>query len=155
MTVSEMSGVIDLQTVASSIRENCQKEGKTPSIDALNLDAIPTAGRYQDIVDTLRESDEDLSVVLQQYESAGDFTVIYTAGAQTEENAAADHKTYEPAFKDDSTHQELKRQIGSVARQQKERDTRPLFQKYQFFTPGEYLADCHKDLKTRKSIYAN
>lgn len=137
MTVSEMSGAIDLQTVASSIRENCQIAGKTPSIETLTLDSIPMGGRFQEIVESLRESDEDLGVVLQQYESAGDFTVIYTAGAQMEKEAATEHKSYEADFKD-STHQELKRQVGSVVRRQKERDTRPLFEKYQFFTPGEY-----------------
>ncbi|KAI4599934.1 hypothetical protein KJ359_001670 [Pestalotiopsis sp. 9143b] len=139
MTVSEMSGVVDLQQVSSSIRENCKAAGKTPSVDSMVLDAVPTAGRYQDVVESLRDSDDDMSVVLQQYDAAGDFTVIYTAGSRTDRVEAASQKNYEAEFKD-TTHQELKRQVDSVKRKEKkERDTRPLFEKYQFFTPGIFM----------------
>ncbi|KAK9769219.1 putative Protein BIG1 [Seiridium cardinale] len=138
MTVSEMSGVIGLEQVSSSIRENCQVAGKNPSIESLDLDPVPTGGRFQDIVESLRESDNDLGLVLQQYDAAGDFTIIYTAGSRTEKAEDAEQKTYEAEFKD-TTRQELKRQVGSVARQQKERDTRSLFEKYQFFTPGIFM----------------
>lgn len=137
MMVSEMSGVVDLQQVASSIRESCQAAGKTPSIDSMVLDAVPTAGRYEDLVENLVDSDNDVGVVLQQYDAAGDFTVIYTAGARTDK---AEEKHYEAEFKD-TTHQELKRQVDSVKREKKERDTRPLFEKYQFFTPGTFICN--------------
>ncbi|KAF3000366.1 hypothetical protein E8E14_004994 [Neopestalotiopsis sp. 37M] len=135
MMVSEMSGVVDLQQVASSIRESCQAAGKTPSIDSMVLEAVPTAGRYEDLVENLVDSDNDVGVVLQQYDAAGDFTVIYTAGARTDK---AEEKHYEAEFKD-TTHQELKRQVDSIKREKKERDTRPLFEKYQFFTPGIFM----------------
>ncbi|KAH6648886.1 BIG/ATPase V1 complex, subunit S1 [Truncatella angustata] len=134
MTISEMSGVADIQKLESAIRESCQAAGKTPSVDTLNLEPIPAGGRFQDIVESLRESDEDLGLVLQQYDAAGDFTVIYTAGAHTEKA----HEEYEAEFKD-TTHQELKRRNGNVQRQKQERDTRPLFEKYQFFTPGIFM----------------
>ncbi|KAF7522288.1 hypothetical protein G7054_g12198 [Neopestalotiopsis clavispora] len=111
MMVSEMSGVVDLQQVASSIRESCQAAGKTPSIDSMVLDAVPTAGRYEDLVENLIDSDNDVG---------------------------AEEKHYEAEFKD-TTHQELKRQVDSVKREKKERDTRPLFEKYQFFTPGIFM----------------
>lgn len=149
-----MSGVVDLQQVASSIRENCKAAGKTPSVDSMVLDAVPTAGRYQDVVESLRDSDDDMSVVLQQYDAAGDFTVIYTAGSRTDKLEAASQKNYEAEFKD-TTHQELKRQIDSVKRKEKkERDTRPLFEKYQFFTPGRLYANLEGSLQSIK-VHAN
>jgi hypothetical protein len=138
MTISEMSGVVDLQQIASSIRDHCQTAGKTPTIEALNLDPIPTSGRSQALYESLKESDDNLGLVLQQYDAAGDFTVIYTAGASTEKEGVADQKAYEAEFKD-TTHQELKRQVGSVVRRQGDRDTRSLFEKYQFFSPGRFL----------------
>lgn len=143
MTISEMSGTVDLEQIASSIKENCRTAGKTPSLETVNLDPIPTSttptsSGFQELVESLRKSDEDLGLVLQQYDAAGDFTVIFTGTGPTEKEGDAEHKIYEPEFKD-TTHQELKRQVGSVVRRQKERDTRPLFEKYQFFTPGKFL----------------
>ncbi|KAI0123126.1 BIG/ATPase V1 complex, subunit S1 [Xylariales sp. AK1849] len=136
LSISEMSGTVDLNSVSSFLRESCQSTGKTPSIDVLALDPLPASGQFQDLVESLRENDDNLGVVLQQYEMAGDYTFIYTAGPRTEE--AKEAKSYEATFRD-TTHQELKRQLGKIQRREDARDTRPLFEKYQFFTPGIFM----------------
>lgn len=67
---------------------------------------------------------------LSQYESEGSYTVIYTAGPRTETP-----KTYTAEF-DDPTHMELKRQLHQSGRRANVTSDLPLFEKYQYFTPG-------------------
>lgn len=142
LTVSEMGGgPINLETMETRIREACASSSSSLLIERIELEAVPVGDgvRFQEVVDALRRSDESLGVVLRQYEAAGAFTVVYTAGKPW---AGADdtHHEYTPEFRTDPSHQELKRQLGgsNVLRRANERDTRPLFEKYQFFTPGEY-----------------
>jgi hypothetical protein len=53
---------------------------------------------------------------------------------------------YEPAF-EEPVHMELKRQlVARIPPQTKSNDTRPLFEKYQFFTPGMLLSSGARNL---------
>lgn len=134
--VTEMIGTIDLTSVEDFVRRSCKAAGKTVSIDVLNLAPLPTSGSEKESLNALKASDEDLGIVLSQYDAAGDYTVIFTAGKSTEK--AEEPKTYEAEFKD-TTHQELKRQLGQIQRRANATDKRPLFEKYQFFTPGKFI----------------
>ncbi|KAI1876663.1 hypothetical protein JX265_004189 [Neoarthrinium moseri] len=141
LTISEVAGSpIDLHTLSPRIRAACTAAGKpTVSVETLDLEALPASGgSFQHIVDVLRVSDEDLGLVLHQYAAAGDFTVLYTAGSRTATGGHIEGKPYEAEFRD-TTHQELKRQLSSIARRANETDNRPLFEKYQFFTPGIFM----------------
>jgi hypothetical protein len=80
-------------------------------------------------------------VVLEQYKAAAgsgsSYTVIYASGPRTEKPP-----TYTAEFTDSGAgHAELKRQLYLVdskyKRQEKGDRNLPLFEKYQFFTPGE------------------
>lgn len=77
-------------------------------------------------------------MVLEQYKaSAGDsYTVIYAGGPRTE-----NPQTYTAEFTDSGAgHAELKRQlhdVNGVRRQEKGGKDLPLFEKYQYFTPGK------------------
>lgn len=83
-------------------------------------------------------TDDELGLVLEQYKAAaGDsYTVIYAGGPRTEKP-----QTYTAEFTDSGAgHSELKRQLhGGARRQQKSDKNLPLFEKYQFFTPGRSI----------------
>lgn len=85
-------------------------------------------------------TDDELALVLAQYKATvGDsYTVIYAGGPRTEKP-----KTYTAEFTDSAAgHSELKRQLHDVNGARKEKkatDNRPLFAKYQYFTPGKSL----------------
>jgi hypothetical protein len=134
--VTEMVGTIDLLSVEDFVRRSCKAVGKKVSIDMVNLTPLPTSRSEKELQDALKATDEDLGIVLSQYDAAGDYTVIFTAGKSTEK--AEESYIYEAEFKD-TTHQELKRQLGQIQRRANATDNRPLFEKYQFFTPGKVI----------------
>jgi len=69
-------------------------------------------------------------MIIDQYDMAGDYTVLYTAGSRTEEVLG-----YTPEFLD-SMRTELKRQVHATRKNNSDFDKLPLFEKYQFFSPG-------------------
>jgi hypothetical protein len=129
--VTEMVGSLDLPSTEDFVRRSCAAVGKKVSFDTMVLASLPASGTDEAKRNALRESDEEMAIVYTQYEAAGDYTVIYT-GKETQEP-----KSYEAEFKD-TTRQELKRQLGQVNQRANETDKRPLFEKYQFFTPGKF-----------------
>ena len=72
---------------------------------------------------------------MEQYGDDGDFTTIYFSNPH-------EFKQYEAEFVD-PVHEELKRQTSSTvdmgARQTNQTRRPPLFEKYQFFTPGIFM----------------
>lgn len=89
--------------------------------------------------------DDELGVVLEQYLAAAghSYTVIYAGGLRTEKP-----QTYTAEFTDSGTgHAELKRELHNVNRnnrQDKKDRNLPLFEKYQFFTPGKLFFSVFK-----------
>jgi hypothetical protein len=137
LTVSEMSGnPIDLLALEKRIKNACKS---SPLVERIELEPVPTGDgiRFQDVVDALRKSDESLGILLQQYDAAGAFAVVYTAGRHVVSDDES--QQYKPDFHKDPSHQELKRQLGGsdTVRRAREWDRRSLFDKYQFFTPGK------------------
>lgn len=79
--------------------------------------------------------DNNFGMVVDQYDLAGDYTILYTAGSRTEEATG-----YTPEFHD-SIRTELKRQVQHARKTNNTAfDNLPLFEKYQFFTPGSYFS---------------
>ncbi|KAI8633101.1 BIG1-domain-containing protein [Xylariaceae sp. FL1651] len=133
-TVAEVAGELDLKSIAAYIRETCGLPGS--AIDEVNLSPVPSSAAES--AKTLKENDAQLGVVLEQYSATtGTYTVIYASGPRTEKP-----QTYTAEFTDSGTGPtELKRQLQPVNRRQdKERRNLPLFEKYQFFTPGIFMA---------------
>lgn len=75
-----------------------------------------------------KDADAILSKSLDELTSSDSYTIMFvgTPGEQT----------YEPEF-DDRLRMDLKRDLSSSGNES-QRDTRPLFEKYQFFTPGKH-----------------
>ncbi|KAI1776099.1 BIG1-domain-containing protein [Hypoxylon cercidicola] len=124
-TVAEVAGQLDTKTVSAYIRRACEK----PFIDELELTALPSAN----VAETLKKNDEEFGMVLEQFEREGSYTVIY-AGSPRETP-----KTYTADFQE-AVHTELKRSLHGL-RQRADNSTRnlPLFEKYQYFSPGIFM----------------
>jgi len=83
--------------------------------------------------------DNQLGAFLEHYAAAADsYTVIYAGGPRTEKP-----QTYTAEFTNTGVdHSELKRQLDVVARSKRQETGNknlPLFEKYQFFTPGKSI----------------
>ncbi|KXJ93164.1 BIG/ATPase V1 complex, subunit S1 [Microdochium bolleyi] len=126
-TVAEVAGLVDIKQLHDYINEACN--GKTVLIDELNL--TPLSGTNSA---ALGENDNNFGMVVDQYDLAGDYTVLYTAGSRTDEPSG-----YTAEFHD-SMRTELKRQVQPVRRANSTFENLPLFEKYQFFTPGIFMA---------------
>ncbi|KAK8001785.1 ER protein big1 [Apiospora marii] len=132
VSVAEVAGALDTKALSKLIKESC---GKNASVDEVTLEAIPTTASSE-ADETLKENDDDLAVVLAQYEAEGSFTVVYAGVPQAEEKESS---SYEAEFVD-AARVELKRDLGNgVHRRANETDKRSLFEKYQFFTPGIFM----------------
>ncbi|KAK8041136.1 ER protein BIG1 [Apiospora phragmitis] len=132
VTVAEVAGALDTKALSKLIKASC---GKEASVDEVALEAIPTTSSDDE---TLKENDDDLAVVLAQYEAEGSFTVVY-AGVPQAADEKEQNSRYEAQFVD-AARVELKRDLGNgVYRRANETDKRPLFEKYQFFTPGIFM----------------
>ncbi|RYP88478.1 hypothetical protein DL770_004642 [Monosporascus sp. CRB-9-2] len=147
LSIAEVVGHLDVKELSDYIRESC--DGKSASIDVLELEPIATAQSAKRLkengmpysivldgrVDVDCGADDRLAMVLEQYQAEGSYTVIYAAGPRTEAP-----KTYTAEFQD-STHVELKRQLQHLGKRAlNDTSNLPLFEKYQFFTPGIFMA---------------
>ncbi|ORY72013.1 BIG/ATPase V1 complex, subunit S1 [Pseudomassariella vexata] len=134
-SVAEVAGSLDIKELTSYIEKACQ--GHNPSVDQVVLETIPTSGVS---TMTVQENDDDLGIVLDQYDMEDSYTVIYTSGPRSEA-LAGEPKIYEAGFQD-TVHMELKRHLQQVARNASPINSTtnlPLFEKYQFFTPGIFM----------------
>ncbi|KAI0167075.1 BIG1-domain-containing protein [Hypoxylon sp. FL1284] len=128
-TVAEVAGQLDAKTLSAYIQGACEN----PFIDELELSPLPLANG----ADTLKKNDEELGMVLEQFEREGSYTVIY-AGSQRETP-----KTYTAEFQDsqENMRAELKRSLHDVRRRADNGTSNlPLFEKYQYFSPGIFMA---------------
>ncbi|KAK8004461.1 RTC4-like domain-containing protein [Apiospora arundinis] len=134
VSVAEVAGALDVKSLSKLIKDSCKNK---VSVDEVTLETIPAASSASEEV--LKENDDDLAVVLAQYEAAGSFTVVYAGVPQAAEEKEEHSSSYEAQFVD-AAQVELKRDLSNgVYRRANETDKRPLFEKYQFFTPGIFM----------------
>jgi hypothetical protein len=139
---SEMVSAFDSESMAQFIKDSCNAAGKKVHTEVMNFKALPVESSA-DSISVLEANDNDIGVLLQQYAELGDFTVVYTgvydeyreldrAECEDDDRMLA---SLEKAGGKTQKSRKAKRSA-QVERQDEVRDTRPLFQKYQFFTPG-------------------
>ncbi|KAI1355056.1 ER protein BIG1 [Xylaria sp. FL0043] len=135
-SVAEMAGEFDVKSIAAYIQEKCE----LPQSSINMIELLPVPSSPAESARALKENDEELGIVLEQYGASGgeSYTVVYTGGPQTEKP-----QTYTAEFTDSGAgHSELKRQlhdINGVRRQANKDKNLPLFEKYQYFTPGIFM----------------
>ncbi|KAI1477153.1 hypothetical protein K445DRAFT_285020 [Daldinia sp. EC12] len=129
-SVPEVIGELNTDDIAAFVRKSC--EGRTkPFIEQLDMDPLRSAKD----VSTLWNNDDQLGMVLEQFDSDGSYTVIF-AGTPRKEVP----QTYTATFQD-GVPAELKRDVHSPHRRAlNSSDNRPLFEKYQYFSTGIFTA---------------
>ncbi|KAI2473750.1 BIG1-domain-containing protein [Annulohypoxylon bovei var. microspora] len=129
-TVSEVAGQLDLKDVSAYIQKSCEGVVQ-PFIDELELAPLPSTNGAR----TLKDNDGELGMVLEQYEREGSYTILYAGGPRTETPQA-----YHAEFQN-TVHEELKRDLHLIQQRAKNNSqSLPLFEKYQYFTPGIFTA---------------
>lgn len=123
--VPEVLGPLTNAGLADLVKMACGEKYQDITVEELTLPPLTS-----DRAGSLADSDAILSKSLDKLTSSDSYTILFvgTPGEQT----------YDPEF-DDRLRMELKRDVSSSGNESK-RDTRPLFEKYQFFTPGIFMA---------------
>ncbi|KAL1855764.1 hypothetical protein VTK73DRAFT_8476 [Phialemonium thermophilum] len=125
--------VAGFQSLADSIQSACQSRGKSVGVDEVKL--APLSGSVDSVKrrETRANNDYELGKFLDALD--GDYTVILYS-------EPSGPLVYEPSFQE-PVHMDLKRQLDPLvlrSRADSLPDNRPLFEKYQFFTPGIFMA---------------
>ena len=143
VSVAQVAGAVDVKALSAIVKEACLHAGKgAVSVDELTLDAVPATAAEA----VVKENDDDVGVVLDQYEAEGSYTVIYMGVPGAASASEFEHYDAQSA---DPARQELKRELGQTSRRANATDNLPLFEKYQFFTPGKLKAiRCRWDVAT-------
>ncbi|KAK3378555.1 BIG/ATPase V1 complex, subunit S1 [Podospora didyma] len=131
-SVREVIGKVLSQPLADHITVSCAEKGKAVKVEEVALPRLPSTKEAKR-AETLADNDHELG---QRLETLGDdYTVIFFSDPN-------EFKAYEPDFAE-AVHMNLKRQSKSPvlihSRLGNSTRTLPLFEKYQFFTPGIFM----------------
>ena len=133
-----------LDDFAAHIKTSCSLRPSSSSVqvDQLALDALPAAPTCQDRAEAMGDSDYILGNAVDDALALGDVTVVYFSTG----SAAGAHGKYAATFDGSETAAGPGAQVPvhkrMVVRQASsgDRDTRGVFEKYQFFTPGIFMS---------------
>ncbi|KOS17892.1 Protein big1 [Escovopsis weberi] len=129
-TVSEVLGKLGDLSLSEHIESSCSKQGKAAKVDQLQLSSLSG----EDRAGILAHNDAILARRLETATDGDSFTVLFLS--------SPNEPVYEADFAE-PLQTELKRRQEAPVRQQKNKtewDDLPLFEKYQFFTPGIFTA---------------
>ncbi|EFY97597.1 ER protein BIG1 [Metarhizium robertsii ARSEF 23] len=150
-TVAEVIGDVTEAKFDEYIKLACRKKGKTAHVKSVQLGSLSPAARAQDLASNgtsvLKEdeathvwiltdgvADVSLTAELEAVTAADSYTVLLYATPR------------EPLYESDfiePVHMGMKRDAGSAPLRQQTNETEfnklPLFEKYQFFTPGIFM----------------
>ncbi|KPM41657.1 hypothetical protein AK830_g4915 [Neonectria ditissima] len=130
--VSEVVGSTTLAGLESLITSACGHENKHATVEELRLPPL-----HSDRAQSLASTDDILARALDGLTSSESYTILFVG-----DDCHGDD-VYLPDF-DDNLSMDLKRDLRSSPMRRDvngtERDRRPLFEKYQFFTPGIFMA---------------
>lgn len=121
----------------SNVRDDSRsKKADAPKITRLNLQGLPSTEPSRSSV--LADHDSYFKVIFDTILADADYTVIYTTTPGSPASADAGGIRYESSFQD-TIHVELKRQNDFVPRATNYTASGPLFETYQFLTPGIFM----------------
>ncbi|KAL2025014.1 hypothetical protein VTK56DRAFT_16 [Thermocarpiscus australiensis] len=134
--VAEVVGQVSGRPLAEYVAAVCAEMGKEVRVDRVELKHLPSPSvrEGKERRDVLEDNDLELGRLLETL--GGDFTVVLFSDPN-------EFKAYEPEFVQ-PVHMDLKRRAEEAedvpARKSNSADNLPLFEKYQFFTPGIFMA---------------
>ncbi|KAJ3498775.1 hypothetical protein NLG97_g844 [Lecanicillium saksenae] len=124
--VSEVVGDIMDSNLVNFVKTACSHHGKQAIVEQVSLGQLP----QEDRAEALRINDHALGERIGKENGHTSFTVLFYA--------TRPEPAYEAQF-GDAVHQDLRRATHGSSAPAVERDNRPLFEKYQFFTPGIFM----------------
>lgn len=114
-----------------------EKFSRTAMVTRINFKALPSAKSERNAL--LGDYDYFLNHIMDTFRGDSSYTIIYTSTPISAETQI----TYEPTFQE-PLNVELKRRTDLIttraSKDNQTLDARPLFEKYQFFTPGIFMA---------------
>ncbi|KAK0754537.1 BIG/ATPase V1 complex, subunit S1 [Schizothecium vesticola] len=138
-SVAEVIGQVSTKPLMESVTASCAKKGKVAQIQKVELAHLPRVRETAKRAEVLADNDHELGKLLDALE--GEYTVVMFSDPN-------EFQVYEPEFIESvhKNHLDLRRAVeqpalaGARRASNTTRDTRPLFEKYQFFTPGIFSA---------------
>ncbi|KAK3499569.1 BIG/ATPase V1 complex, subunit S1 [Neurospora hispaniola] len=133
-SVAEVVGDLSTHSLEDYVKEACAAKGKVAGIVKVDLTHLPSLEHKDKRAQILASNDDQLGLMLDTLE--GDYTLVMVSDPN-------EFKAYQPDFIE-PVHMDLKR--GQFSSQEGSDngnttyDNRPLFAKYQFFTPGIFVA---------------
>ncbi|KAM4055942.1 vacuolar ATP synthase subunit s1 (ATP6S1) domain-containing protein [Hirsutella rhossiliensis] len=125
--VAEVVGAVDTAGVVEHIKSECAKKNKAVTVDEVHLASLAS----QDRASTLSKNDGILAGSLETTAKDDSYTILFLSAPG------------EPAQFVESLHTDLKRDVNAMHFSRMGNNTRweslPLFEKYQFFTPGIFM----------------
>ncbi|KAL7797440.1 BIG/ATPase V1 complex, subunit S1 [Trichoderma ceciliae] len=129
--VSEVVGDLADIDLSEYIKSACAKKDKTVTVDEVHLAALPV----EDKASSFSDNDDTLAQSLEKATAGNSYTLVFFS--------TPNEPAYEPHFVE-PVRMELKRHVQSTQLRQRDNrtdwDKLPLFEKYQFFTPGIFMA---------------
>jgi hypothetical protein len=134
--VAEVIGQVSSKPLAEYVADACLKKGVVAQVERVELEHLPSLKETAKRAEILGDNDHKLGRLFGALD--GEYTVVMFSDPN-------EFKAYEPEFMEptarivEAVHMDLKRDDGSAAAaagKKNATDNRPLFEKYQFFTPG-------------------
>ncbi|KAL7949206.1 BIG/ATPase V1 complex, subunit S1 [Trichoderma barbatum] len=129
--VTEVVGALEDAQLSEYIKSACAKKGKAATVDEVHLVPLPLEGR----AGAFAANDDALAQSLEKAAEGNSYTFIFFS--------TPGEPFYEPEF-EEPVRMELKRHVQSTqppkGSNNTDWDKLPLFEKYQFFTPGIFMA---------------
>ncbi|AEO62905.1 uncharacterized protein THITE_2107704 [Thermothielavioides terrestris NRRL 8126] len=137
-SVAEVIGQVSGRPLAEYVAQACEARGVEAKLDKIELKHLPAAAegtkRERERREVLGDNDHELGQLLEILD--GDYTVMVYSDPN-------EFKAYQPDFVE-PVHTDMKRwseELELAARQMSNSTSRlPLFEKYQFFTPGIFMS---------------
>ncbi|KAK3359235.1 BIG/ATPase V1 complex, subunit S1 [Lasiosphaeria hispida] len=139
-TVSEVIGQVSGTALGDYVTATCAEQGKTVSVERVELTHLPGLKEMNKREEVVADNDHELGQLLETLDN--DWTVILFSDPN-------EFQTYEPEFIEavhtDIIVSDLKRHVQNKRvfisqRVSNSTNNLPLFEKYQFFTPGIFMA---------------
>ena len=138
--IPEVMGEVDVRRIASAVRERCNRDQVGEEV-ILRLQGLAGAESDQARRGVVKEADEVIRTALHGMSNHTSHVLVYVGGS-VRETEGEGYEMDEPPFHE-NMHTDLKRNVdtGARRRQTKEQDDfqrgLPLFEKYQFLSPGK------------------